>query len=206
MKRTRGAEEVLPLPKGGGCIVIIRDAMPEEVVKKYRTCAESVERIQSPSSFGYMTPRYQAHYHPEEKPYVYSRIIHNTTKYPDHVKEMLDIAEAKLEKWLPAGAQQRDHAVDIEYSNRLPQGGSISPHSDDEDQWSKVVIYSMGQTRRFIIRDKETKKAVHSIDLTDNSIVLMNGLEVQQKYTHEVPKLPKRAEVGTRYSLNVRYK
>lgn len=188
----------------GGCIVVIRNALDKESHKAYCEKAKEVQRIQSPSSFGHMTPRFQAHYHPSSEPYVYSRVPHKTTPYPTHVVELLDAVEEKLAEWMKT--PQRDHAVDIEYSDRLPQGGSIAPHSDDECKWTDVVIYSVGQTRTMIIRDKQTRQIVHRLQLTDNSVVLMHGQCVQDEYTHEVPKLPKRAPVGTRYSLNVRYK
>ena len=64
----------------------------------------------------------------------------------------------------------------------------ISAHSDDEKNLDDtgVVAISYGTTRKFRVRDKNTKNIVRDIPLTSYSMIQMGG-KFQQEFTHEVP-------------------
>lgn len=79
----------------------------------------------------------------------------------------------------------------------------ISAHSDDESCLSGglVAVLSFGEERKFVIRDKFTKKIVYKTYLPNNSLTLMTG-NFQQVFTHEIPK---DSSYEPRYSLTFRY-
>lgn len=64
----------------------------------------------------------------------------------------------------------------------------ISAHSDDEACLDKsgVVAISYGATRKFRIRNKNTREKILDIPLTSGQIIKMAG-NFQKEYTHEVP-------------------
>ena len=73
--------------------------------------------------------------------------------------------------------------------NKYKSGNDyISAHSDDEKNLDDcgVVAISYGTTRKFRIRNKETKKIVKDINLTSYSMIQMGG-KFQKEFTHEVP-------------------
>ena len=77
-------------------------------------------------------------------------------------------------------------------------------HSDDEkmiNQNFPIISISLGQSRKFQIKDKSTK-AVESIKLNDGDIIVMKS-GCQQLYSHQVPKGLKN-ETGIRYNLTFR--
>jgi len=89
--------------------------------------------------------------------------------------------------------------------NRYSNGEDyIGAHSDDKnglDPISGIVMVSYGQERIFRIRDKKTKKIVKNI-LTENYQIIQMTNEMQEKYTHEIPKEKKKN--GIRYSFTFR--
>ncbi len=84
----------------------------------------------------------------------------------------------------------------------------IAAHSDDEPQLvneSPVLSISYGATRKFRIRDKETKEIVTDLLLDDNTAIVMKG-DFQKKYTHEIVKMSgkKGLECGRRINVTFR--
>ena len=64
----------------------------------------------------------------------------------------------------------------------------ISAHSDDETNLDKsgVVAISYGATRKFRIREKNTKKKVGDYPMVSYSMLQMGG-DFQKEFTHEIP-------------------
>lgn len=88
--------------------------------------------------------------------------------------------------------------------NRYKDGEDyISAHSDDEKGLTDagVIILSFGATRKFRIRDKNTKKIVLDVPLLSGQIIQMSG-NFQKEFTHEIP-IEKRVK-GERYSFTFR--
>lgn len=81
---------------------------------------------------------------------------------------------------------------------------SMGWHADDEPELGPepfIASISVGQTRRFRIRHRDTKETV-AIDLESGSLVIMSGLS-QQCWKHEVPKSQRVTE--PRINLTFRY-
>jgi alkylated DNA repair dioxygenase AlkB len=80
---------------------------------------------------------------------------------------------------------------------------SVSWHADNEEiNGSEPVIasVSLGATRRFDLRHKETSETVR-VDLEDGSLLVMSGLS-QHCWVHQIAKT--KAKVGPRINLTFR--
>ena len=80
---------------------------------------------------------------------------------------------------------------------------SVSWHSDNEAVNGKeptIASVSLGATRRFDLRHKETKEMVR-VDLEDGSLLVMSGLS-QQYWVHQIAKT--KTPVGPRINLTYR--
>ncbi len=67
----------------------------------------------------------------------------------------------------------------------------IGAHTDDERQLvpgSPIMSISLGQCRKFRVRDKRDQNVVLDLDMPDRSYIVMGG-DMQKRYTHEVPKV-----------------
>jgi hypothetical protein len=188
-------------------LLVIRNPLGLLQVTDYLAEASKVERTSSRSAFGHMKPRREICYSPSGMPYVYSRVKHPTTRYPEHVKAILPVFERAIDNLLEAHGKPRrpyrrlSSGVDICYDASFERGGSIAAHRDDEEEWGMVLIFSLGQTRYLRIRGQSWT----NVAMTHNSLVVMYGPSFQTRYTHQVDKLQKNEIVGTRLSLNVRY-
>ncbi len=80
---------------------------------------------------------------------------------------------------------------------------SVSWHSDNEAINGKeptIASVSLGATRRFDLRHKETKEVIR-VDLEDGSLLVMSGLS-QQCWVHQIAKT--KTPVGPRINLTFR--
>lgn len=79
----------------------------------------------------------------------------------------------------------------------------IGAHSDDETMLGPngVISLSYGATRKFRIRDKNTKKIVIDVPVTSGTLIWMGG-KFQREFTHEIPA-EKKIKEG-RYSFTFR--
>jgi alkylated DNA repair dioxygenase AlkB len=80
---------------------------------------------------------------------------------------------------------------------------SVSWHSDNEainGREPTIASVSLGATRRFDLRHRETKETV-KVDLDDGSLLVMSGLS-QQCWVHQIAKTAK--PVGPRINLTFR--
>jgi alkylated DNA repair dioxygenase AlkB len=81
---------------------------------------------------------------------------------------------------------------------------SMGMHSDDEAELGPapaIASLSLGATRTFILRHKQTKQTV-KIDLPDGSLLLMCGT-LQQHWLHGINKTAR--AIGARLNLTFRY-
>ncbi len=89
--------------------------------------------------------------------------------------------------------------------NRYENGFEyIGAHSDDESNLDKsgVVSISYGSSRIFRIRNKQTKKIIQDVPISNLDIIHMGG-NFQKEFTHEVPST--KEIVGPRYSFTFRH-
>jgi alkylated DNA repair dioxygenase AlkB len=89
--------------------------------------------------------------------------------------------------------------------NRYANGyETIGRHSDEEaglDETAGVVCMSVGATRKFRIRNKQTGRIVIDIPTSPSKIIQMKGA-FQREFTHEIPKETRVQE--PRYSFTFR--
>ena len=194
-------------------LVVLLDFLEPDRLQKYLEKASKVQRVQGKGLYNHMTPRYEVAYTTDGRPYNYGNKTRHTIEYPKHVRKLVKRMLRKIQKTFKAAGTSNAYTelstgVDIEYGNDLALGGSIGAHSDDEMDWGMVAVFSLGQTRYFRVRAKETRKGTrkwYNIPLKHNSLVVMHGKTFQKKYTHQVDKLKPKDSVGTRLSLNVRF-
>lgn len=194
----------------GNMLLIVSCALEAPILEEYIKDAIAVPRVRGEGVFGSIVPRAEVYYTTDGANYVYSRKKAPTRTYPEHVRAIIPLLEEAVysgdrDDVLPPSLGELDITGDICYDSSIAQGGSVGAHSDDEAHWPAVMIYSLGQSRFLRVINKETK-ATYNVEVSHNSIVVMLGETFQQKYTHQVDKLSKSEEVGTRLSLNIRYK
>ena len=81
---------------------------------------------------------------------------------------------------------------------------SVSWHSDDEPDLGRnpvIASLSLGETRRFLLRQKKDHSITKSFDLTHGSLLYMSG-NVQNIWEHSIPKTTK--DIGIRINLTFR--
>ena len=143
------------------------------------------------------TPRWQQSY---MKPYWFSGMNHPARDLPETVKPFLAwVNELYESKWVFNQVLINWYADGHHY---------IGPHADDERQLvpgSPIVSVSLGETRKFRIRDKNERKIVKDIDMPNETYVAMCG-EMQKHYLHEVPKIMgnKGTNMGKRINITFR--
>lgn len=188
--------------KNGSSLIVVHNLLPPQKRDEYVEKALKVERKSGLSALNSIKPRYEVCYTMDGNPYNYSGKDHYTTKFPQHV---LDIIPYFFDV-LPADNQycQISNTVDIAYDNRNERGGSIGRHRDVGMDWGVIAIYSLGQSRWLRIRDEVTGDFIN-VKTRDNSLIAMYGASFQTDYTHQVDKLCEDEEVHTRLSLNVRF-
>lgn len=89
--------------------------------------------------------------------------------------------------------------------NRYDDGSDyIGWHSDNEKDicpGSTIISVSLGQKRKFMIKDIKTGKEKYGIALEDGSLITMEG-NMQEIYKHCVPK--SKQKMSTRYNITFR--
>ncbi|TCV95737.1 DNA-N1-methyladenine dioxygenase [Luteibacter rhizovicinus] len=115
--------------------------------------------------------------------------------------------------WMPVLASLRDRASEacgVSFNSVLANlyrdgGDSMGWHADDEPELGPrptIASVSLGETRTFRFRDRETGGRTVAVDLTHGSLLRMAG-DTQALYRHD---LPKRVRVhGPRINLTFRY-
>ena len=187
-------------------VILVHDFLEAIALQQYLDCATKVERFVGVSVFNSPKPRREVCYTIDGRPYRYSGITHTTRTYPEHVLQLIPSMLEAVQRQLPESPYRRlSNAVDILYGPEFIRGGSVGAHSDDEDDWGLVVIFSLGQTRWLRVRRLSDKKSWINVEMRHNSILAMHGSTFQRRYTHQVDKLSRRDSVHPRLSLNVRF-
>lgn len=188
------------------CVILKDGVFSKKDLQKYLASASTIKRESGRSAYGSTKPRKEVCYTVDGKPYKYSRVSHYTVKYPPHVSKIIPQLLAVIKQYVPENPYQvLDTAVDILYSPAFKNGGSISAHADDEDDWGLVIVLSLGQTRWFRVRRKSDGEW-YNVRMKHNSVIAMYGSTFQELYTHQVDKLSNSDDIGTRLSLNIRFK
>lgn len=184
------------LPEGDSWIRIY-DKLPDELLMTPETFKQLWDL--HPVEYGKVkiggsvipTPRWQESF---GESYYYSGMMHdaNPIEHPYMVK-VLD--------WIrkDSGENYRQLLV-----NWYKDGQHyIGPHSDDTRQLipnSAIYSFSFGQSRDFVVTSKKDKSFKLTLNLKNNSLIVMGG-EMQTYYKHSVPK--KAISVAPKPRINI---
>ncbi len=138
-------------------------------------------------------PRYQQAY---GKNYSFSGMSHKALEIPFEFAVFLDWANT-----LDFNGNFNGLLVNF-YRNGLDYIGS---HADDENDLVKespIISISLGQTRKFRVRCKKTKKIIKDFELAHGSYLIMGG-KMQNKFTHEIVKINGKKGENTEKRINI---
>lgn len=130
-------------------------------------------------------------------PYAYANIYHPENPIPEFLIPILNEVNNFLEK---NNIESRMNSVLINYYRDGKD--KINYHSDDLSQIGNnpvICSISLGETRTFSFKHKETKSKV-DFELSDGDLCIMNG-DTQEKWLHAI--LPE-AKKGPRINLTFR--
>lgn len=197
-----------PLDSENGLITIY-DVFPKDYRDSFAEIESKVERRGGMSGYG-PKPREEVCYTISGESLEYSRQKHYTVPYPKHVKDLIPFLLDQIQRQLPVPNlyTQLSSGIDIHYSEKFPKGGSVSAHNDEStegENWGLIIIINLGQTRWLRVRDNDKSRPYFNAQLRDNSLVCMYGPTFQDKYMHQVDKLPSSSPVSSRISLNIRF-
>lgn len=140
------------------------------------------------------SPRKVCAFSSDGRTYSYAGFSRGSIKW---THELLKLKE-KLEKVLN---ETFSYALVNRYND---ESDYIGWHADDEKDikaGSTIASISLGQKRKFSIKDKETGKEKYDIELGNGSLVSMEG-DMQKLYKHCVPKSKKK--MSMRYNITFR--
>ena len=123
------------------------------------------------------------------KVYQYGGVEYIETNYADTPSLIKNIGETALE------ILKQKYPINMEINNCLVNiyndgNQKMGFHSDSVEQLADgtgVLIVSVGVTREFLFRDKETKNITDTLLLDNGSIFYMNQ-ECQRQFEHSLPK------------------
>ncbi len=143
------------------------------------------------------TPRYVSHY---LRAYSYSGRTHPASPLPAVLAPLLSFCNTEaLDQWKTEEARRGNsqHVNSAYVFNQvlvnyyLDGSHYIGKHSDDERQLQKqspVFSASFGQERIFRVRNKTDGSIVKDIVMKNGTFLMMCG-NMQQEFTHEVPRV-----------------
>ncbi len=149
-----------------------------------------------------LEPRLTAWYGDEGKEYTYSGKKQTPLAWTDTLKGIKNKIETDCEKLTPPQSRE---VRDVPYNpvfnsvllNYYRNGqDSMGWHSDDEKELGlnpTIASLNLGESRRFLIRNKADKNLKKEILLTHGSLLIMTD-EMQHYWQHAVPKEPKKQQ------------
>lgn len=185
-------------------VSLTTNVLPDAMLRTYIEEACKVERYTGDTAYG-PKPRREVCYTIDGQAYRYSTVNHKTVKYPQHVLDVIPklMETAKLD-FEGTKYTRLSNGIDIVYSKEFVRGGSVSEHADKEGDWGLVLVFSLGQSRWFRVKNVQTGQRYNFL-IPHNSLLCMHGETFQKLYVHGVDKLHETERVGVRLSLNVRF-
>lgn len=191
----------------GGSISLLDNILSKEEREEYLKDALRVTRKRGLTCFGSSKPRLEVAYVPDhvKNNLRYSQQDHFTTSYPPHVKKVISILLSRIyDTKTDTLNLQLSHSIDILYDSTSERGGSIAAHADTSHSYELILILSLGQSRYIRFKRKRDLK-FFNFKLKDNSLLVMVGNGIQKHFTHQIDKLSRNEDIGSRLSLNVRF-
>ena len=108
----------------------------------------------------------------------------------------------KLKKMVEKRTKKKFNSILLNYYRDGQD--SMGAHADDEDilgPHPTIASISLGEQRRFYVKEKASKKTVWKEDLSDGSLLVMGGA-LQEKYVHGINKTTRK--IGPRINLTFR--
>mgnify|MGYP001280641329 CR=1 FL=1 len=171
--------------KSNGCNVVLYEDIIKDTGNLYKNIFDKTSwRKDTITLFGkkLLIPRYQSWYGDSGCNYKYSNILLEPEKW---FKELFDL-KVIVENFTK-------HSFNCALVNLYEKGSDYSAwHSDDEKELGinpVIASISLGETRRFHLRNKKTKETLR-FDLKDGSLLLMSG-KTQHLYSHQLAKTAK---------------
>jgi alkylated DNA repair dioxygenase AlkB len=149
-----------------------------------------------------LEPRLTAWYGDEGKIYTYSGKKQTPLVWTDTLKDIKNRIEFECEKLTPPQSREvRDVPYNSVFNSVLLNyyrngQDSMGWHSDDEKELGRnptIASLNLGESRRFLIRNKVDKNLKKEILLTHGSLLIMTD-EMQHYWQHTVPKEPKKQQ------------
>jgi len=158
---------------------------------------------------GISTPRFVAHY---LRAYKYTGMMHPAQPLPTLLQPLLDWANSRAESWGGPPGWRFNQALVNFY---MDGAHYIGAHSDDETQLVPdgiIFSASFGQERTFRIKPKHKHTAQqdvggspHDIPCPNGTFIVMGG-NMQQEFTHEVPRVTGRKAASMEPRVNVTFR
>lgn len=151
------------------------------------------------------TPRFVAHY---LRAYKYSGMIHPAQPLPMLLQPLLDWANSRAESWGGPPGWRFNQALVNFY---MDGAHYIGAHSDDETQLVPdgiIFSASFGQERTLRIKPKQKQdvgKSPRDITCPNGTFIVMGG-NMQQEFTHEVPRVTGRKAASMEPRVNVTFR
>ncbi|HMS17788.1 MAG TPA: alpha-ketoglutarate-dependent dioxygenase AlkB [Planctomycetota bacterium] len=189
-------EELHDLPGGGRVRFVPRYIKPEEADQQFDACMTEIPwQDRDVIVFGRVLkqPRLTAWMADEGCPYFYSQLLLEPLPWHPWVQALL-----------PRIRKDTGFAMNSVLANLYRDGNDgVGWHADDEScfpKWPPIVSLSLGETRRFQLRHRETKET-WEWHLGHGDLLVMEG-PVQRNHVHQVPRT-KRA-IGPRINFTFR--
>lgn len=139
-------------------------------------------------------PRLNCWFATSNEPYRWSGIDMKPIQFPNELKPILELI-----------ANETGIRFNTALGNFYRNGkDSVSWHSDNESDLGPnpvIASLSLGETRKFLMRQKTDHSIIKSFDLNHGSLLCMSG-NVQNIWEHSIPKTTK--GIGARINLTFR--
>ena len=142
------------------------------------------------------TPRWQQTY---GKSYNYTGMHHDALPIPLEINPFLDYVQHLYPEYT------FNQILINWYENGLHYIGTHSDNIEPLVENSPIVSISLGETRIFRIKEKQTKTKILDISLKHKTVITMGGL-FQKEYTHEVPKVTGKKGEQLKKRINITFR
>lgn len=190
----------------GHKIHIIDDVLSKEERITYLQYAADSPRVPNSETEGSFTELF---YTRDGSVPMHARINQPTVALPEHVLHVSNQVEAAIKAAVPANCfTVLDSAVDIEMSAKIQNGGTIRQQTDQcavSSEWGCTAFLTFGQTRWLRI-SKNNAQGTINIQMNDNSVVVLHGLDYHSHYQYQIDELPNSHPIGTHLALRLRYR
>ena len=197
----------LSAPDAANCIYFKKNVLAEEKVKEFIQNCSEYQMKQYPAFYGNMMAYEEICFTPNGDAFRYAGKSRMSQKYPPFVLDFIEDIEKSTDLSINE-CYQLANSILIHYSPSIKHSGKLGYHSDKGHSAGDLIfIYSLGQTRNFLIRSKTSTCRPLYVQLPHNSVLAMIGSTFQDDFEHSLEELDSvKDEAHHRLSFNVRFK